>query len=45
MMPKQKRGADKFAVEHEIKANPGEKRLSAGQVRTKASGYAEDPRE
>ncbi|MDR3589470.1 MAG: hypothetical protein P4N41_07380 [Negativicutes bacterium] len=42
-MPKQKRGVDKFGTEHEIKKDPKEKRLSAGQVRSKAGRYVEDP--
>ncbi len=36
-MPEQKRGADKFAREHEIKA--GKKPLSAGEVRKKAEHF------
>jgi len=41
MMPEQKHGADKFGVEHEIKANPEKKQLSARQVRAKASHYGD----
>lgn len=36
-MPEQKRGADKFALEHEIKA--GKMQLSARQVRKKAEHF------
>jgi hypothetical protein len=36
-MPEQKRGADKFAVEHAV--NAGKKRLSAREVRQKAAHY------
>jgi hypothetical protein len=41
-MPEQKRGADKFGVEHEIKATPEKEQLSAREVRTKASRYADE---
>lgn len=38
-MPEQKRGADKFGVEHEIKSDKDNKVLSFKEVRTKASHY------